>query len=95
MPQKRKRPGLEELQGICRAFAGRGTFLQRPSADCPERGEIDIMELWLVDDLAEARALGRGLAIRCSQGLSELGGVCDEVNGAELREACRQGLTEN
>ena len=87
--------GLEELQGICRAFAGRGTFLQRPSADCPERGEIDIMELWLVDDLAEARALGRGLAIRCSQGLSELGGVCDEVNGAELREACRQGLTEN
>jgi len=80
--------GYAELRGVCRAFAARGTFLERSYPGCPEQGDIDIMELWLVDSEEEAAALGMGLQIRCPDGAAEVAAICAQMHQQKYRDAC-------
>ena len=80
--------GYEELRGICRAFAARGTFLERNYPGCPDRWDVDIMELWLIDSLSEAKALGVGLQIRCPDSPEEVTAICEQLHGDKKVAAC-------
>lgn len=80
--------GYAELRGVCRAFAARGTFLQRDYPGCPDRWDVDIMQLWLVDSDAEAAALGMGLRIRCPDTAEEVAAICGQLHGQSYRDAC-------
>ena len=84
--------GYAELRGLCRAFAARGTFLERSYPGCPDRWEVDIMELWLVDSVAEAEALGVGLEIRCPDDRTQAEAICGQLHGDEKRSACLSAL---
>jgi hypothetical protein len=84
--------GYAELRGICRAFAARGTFLKRSYPGCPNRWEIDIMELWLVDSVEEAEALGVGLKIRCPKDSAQAKAICAQLHGDQRRSACLSSL---
>lgn len=80
--------GYQELRGICRAFAARGTFLERSYPGCPDRWDVDIMELWLIDSLPEAKALGVGLQIRCPDSPEEVTAICEQLHGDQKVAAC-------
>jgi hypothetical protein len=84
--------GYAELRGICRAFAARGTFLERSYPGCPDRWEVDIMELWLVDSVEEAVALGVGLKIRCPDARVQAKAICEQLHGDKKRSACLSAL---
>ena len=80
--------GYQELRGACRAFAARGTFLERTYPGCPDRWEVDIMELWLVESEQEAAALGMGLRIRCAKSSKRVATICGQLQDQEHRDAC-------
>jgi hypothetical protein len=82
--------GADEVRGLGRAFAGRGTFLKRPYPGCPDEADADIMELWLVSSRTEAAAVGRGLGIRCPEDRARVLDVCSRLSGEAYRRACRQ-----
>jgi len=83
--------GADEVRGLGRALAGRGTFLQRSRPGCPDAADVDIMELWLVASEQEARAVGRGLRVRCGAASERAVGICQELNGDSFRTACAGG----
>jgi len=78
--------GYDEVRGVCRAFAARGTFLERSYPGCPDRWDVDIMELWLVHSEAEARAVGMGLGIRCAARVEESTAICDQITSRSMPE---------
>jgi len=80
--------GADEVRGLGRAFAGRGTFLERQRPSCPSQEDVDIMELWLVASEQEARAVGRGLLVRCGGSTEPVARICQELNGQSFRVAC-------
>jgi len=84
--------GYAELRGLCRAFAARGTFLERSYPGCPDRWEVDIMELWLVESVEEAAAVGAGLQIRCPDDSAQVVAICEQLHGDPKRSACSSAL---
>lgn len=89
--------GREEMQGLRVAFGTAGGLgsgaLRRYPPTCPSDEVLDQAGPSVIYLETQARALGMGLAIRCSGQRAEALARCDRVR-VEVRSACRAGVEE-